>query len=102
MNLPATIESVKKHAEEAYPFECCGLLFESDDGKVFRSANWAVDRVHHFRITDDEYKAASRRGRVIGIYHSHINSAAEISPSDMNGIPLLCVYIIAAVYGGAV
>jgi proteasome lid subunit RPN8/RPN11 len=85
----AALGAVVAHARADAPLECCGLLIGSDEeigeawaaGNLRRSAvSFVVDPADHF--------AAIRRARstgraVIGAYHSHPESPAHPSATDV-------------------
>jgi proteasome lid subunit RPN8/RPN11 len=83
-------DAVQAHALEARPVECCGLL--GGDGhvisSVYRLRNEA-DRpeTRYFASPEDLFaamKAMRQEGlEMMGIYHSHPNSSAYPSKSDV-------------------
>lgn len=92
------VEEMKRHAEEAYPHECCGLLVgRIEDGGRTRvvSATCRVEntfeedeRFHRMAIEPLEYAKAERlhasRGLgVVGNYHSHPDHPAVPSQFDL-------------------
>jgi proteasome lid subunit RPN8/RPN11 len=92
------VEEMKRHAEEAYPHECCGLLVgRIEDGGRTRvvSATYRVEntfeedeRFHRMAIEPLEYAKAERlhasRGLgVVGNYHSHPDHPAVPSQFDL-------------------
>jgi proteasome lid subunit RPN8/RPN11 len=106
------LDEIRRHGEQTYPQECCGLLLGSmGDGvntlsEVYRVENvWEQSsgflrddiakyrseesRDNRFLITPDQYRRADdyARGRglgVIGYYHSHPDHRAEPSGYDLD------------------
>lgn len=94
MTIPAALlDEIRAHAEEAYPFECCGILI----GR--RGAEAAVTAVRrarnrHERQSRDRFemdpwdflaaeKEAGPSQEILGFYHSHPDHPAWPSPSDL-------------------
>jgi proteasome lid subunit RPN8/RPN11 len=92
------VEEIRRHAEEAYPLECCGLLIgRIEDGGRTRivSERYKVEnrfeegeRHHRMAIEPLEYAKAERlhsaRGLgVVGNYHSHPDHPAVPSQFDL-------------------
>jgi proteasome lid subunit RPN8/RPN11 len=92
------VEEIRRHAEEAYPHECCGLLVgRIEDGGRTRvvAATYRVEntfeegeRFHRMAIEPLEYAKAERlhaaRGLgVVGNYHSHPDHPAVPSQFDL-------------------
>ena len=92
------IEEIKRHAEEAYPHECCGLLIGriKDGGRTrvvsetYRVENTFEEGERHHRMAIEplEYAKAEKlyaaRGLgVIGNYHSHPDHPAVPSQFDL-------------------
>ncbi|HZT57312.1 MAG TPA: M67 family metallopeptidase [Pyrinomonadaceae bacterium] len=92
------VEEIRRHAEEAYPHECCGLLIgRIEEGGRTRtvSATYRVEntfeegeRFHRMAIEPLEYAKAERlhaaRGLgVVGNYHSHPDHPAVPSRFDL-------------------
>lgn len=107
------IGGIRKHAQLAYPHECCGALLGraiGDDKHV--AAIEPVDNRRdgdaarrRFLITADDYRAiesvARRRNLdVVGFYHSHPDHPAHPSDFDReHALPWLS-YVIVAVSNG--
>ena len=92
----ADYESVRRHGEETYPHECCGVLLGhvADDGtrtvtSVARAGNTRTDSPHNRYNVDPRdqiriQKEARERGEdVIGYYHSHPDHPARWSRTDL-------------------
>jgi proteasome lid subunit RPN8/RPN11 len=112
--LPRAIyDDLRAHAEQAYPWECCGALL----GRA-TPQGWQVESV--MRATNacagsarDRYEIApvelvrilrDARGRgleVAGFYHSHPDHPAECSATDLTEAHWLgCFYVITEVIQG--
>jgi cell wall-associated NlpC family hydrolase len=75
---------IGKHAQEAMPFEACGLvvnLFGSQT--AIRCKNSSAFPKSNFRIHPREYEAAERCGEIVACYHSHVYRPAKASQEDM-------------------
>jgi proteasome lid subunit RPN8/RPN11 len=95
----AALAAMHAHAEEAFPEECCGVLFASPGGQVVRRMTNIQNRLHaadpvHTRDARTAYQMdtrelyeVSRTGdqpgwRIVLFYHSHPNHGAYFSPTD--------------------
>ena len=94
---------VFQHARECYPEECCGLLLGIDAHgplRVLRCANVQsaraargesdLDARRAFWIDEQELlhalRDADQRGeRLVAVYHSHVDTAAYLSFTDLAG-----------------
>ena len=94
---------VFQHARECYPEECCGLLTGADGEsptRVVRCTNVQSTRVARgesdldarraFWIDEQELlnalRGAEQRGeRLVVVYHSHVDTAAYLSHTDLEG-----------------
>jgi proteasome lid subunit RPN8/RPN11 len=83
------IAGIEKHAWEASPHECCGLLAGRDDvvEQLYRLTNTAVHpEIRYFADPKGIFQAQklmrSRDETLLGIYHSHPRSEAYPSPTD--------------------
>lgn len=65
------VESIKKHALEAYPNECCGLIV---NGVYHPCTNAAEDPLNDFKIPKNEYLSLYNQGVVEAVIHSHTHS----------------------------
>jgi proteasome lid subunit RPN8/RPN11 len=87
---------VKRHGEEGYPHEVCGLLVGSyEDGRSIRNVRevhpagnlnreraadrYDLDPLDYIRI---EREAQARRLEVVGVYHSHPDHPSRPSETD--------------------
>lgn len=82
-------EGMLRHATEASPQECCGLLL-GDPGcirEIVPTPNVAADPVRRFEVDPGAHFAAVRRARtagleVVGAYHSHPKGSSVPSETD--------------------
>jgi proteasome lid subunit RPN8/RPN11 len=110
----ALLEVCKKHAEKAYPNECCGILIGKNErdaavSEAISADNQRTDSARNRYLIDPrEYLRLERetdaRGlRILGIYHSHPDVAAQPSAFDQeNAWPFFSYLIISVVKGRAV
>ena len=112
------LDDIKRHAEQEYPRECCGLLIGriEDDGRT-RAVVWTYpvsnawgesDTMHRrMLITPEDYMRAERQFAkeglgVVGNYHSHPDHPAVPSEFDLKNLapwPTMS-YIVVSVRGG--
>jgi proteasome lid subunit RPN8/RPN11 len=83
------LTEVVRHAREAAPAECCGLLLGHDDeiAEAVRTRNVADQDQSRFVVDPKDHidgrREARRRGlEVVGFYHSHPRSPASPSETD--------------------
>jgi proteasome lid subunit RPN8/RPN11 len=90
LELPkALMEAIVEHARQEFPNECCGLLAGRGARveRLFRGSN--VDRSPYtYRLDPQEqlrfFKVIDAEGlELLGIYHSHTQSAAYPSRTDV-------------------
>jgi proteasome lid subunit RPN8/RPN11 len=106
-------ESLRKHGEETYPHECCGVLlgtFSRGDRtveKVVRCGNTRDDRPQdRYHIDPKELIRIQRESmqqglEIVGFYHSHPDHPAQWSQTDLAEAHWLgCSYVITAVEKG--
>jgi proteasome lid subunit RPN8/RPN11 len=107
-------EALRRHGEETYPHECCGVLlgrFEEDDSRVVtstaRCGNTRTDSLHNrYNIDPRELVRTQREGRergedIVGFYHSHPDHPAQWSKTDFEEAHWIgCSYVITAVEKG--
>jgi proteasome lid subunit RPN8/RPN11 len=107
-------EALRKHGEETYPYECCGVLLGqmNDDGHrivttTARCGNTRDDSPHNrYHIDPKELIRIQREGRargedIIGFYHSHPDHPAQWSSTDLAEAHWFgCSYVITAVAKG--
>ena len=106
-------EALRRHGEETYPYECCGVLlgrFE-DGGRVVtstaRCGNTRDDSPQNrYHIDPKEVIRIQREGRerqedIIGFYHSHPDHPARWSSTDLAEAHWFgCSYVITSVERG--
>jgi proteasome lid subunit RPN8/RPN11 len=110
----AEFEALRRHGEETYPHECCGVLlgqFEDDGTRhvtsIARCGNTRDDSPHNrYNIDPRELIRIQREGRergedIVGFYHSHPDHPAQWSQTDLAEAHWLgCSYVITAVEKG--
>jgi len=107
-------DTIRRHGEETYPHECCGVLLgRSEDGvneveEAVRAGNTRTDSAHNrYQIAPQELVKIQRLGRergldIVGFYHSHPDHPAQWSMTDFAEAHWLgCSYVITAVEKGA-
>lgn len=84
-----------RHAERAYPNECCGAMLGQQDGgtaAVLRAApienSYDGSQRNRYEIKPDDLLEADRQARrqgldLIGVYHSHPDCDAYFSETDL-------------------
>jgi proteasome lid subunit RPN8/RPN11 len=107
-------DSIRRHAEETYPHECCGVLLgRFDDGgtrvvtSTARCGNTRTDSAHNrYNIDPKELVRIQREGRgrgedIVGFYHSHPDHPAQWSATDFAEAHWIgCSYVITSVEKG--
>ena len=106
-------EEIRRHGEETYPHECCGVLLGqmNDDGRVVtstaRAGNTRTDSAHNrYNIDPKDLIRIQREGRqrgedIIGFYHSHPDHPARWSQTDLAEAHWFsCSYVITSVEKG--
>lgn len=107
-------DSLRRHGEETYPHECCGVLLGNleDDGtravtSIARAGNTRTDSAHNrYHIDPKELIRIQREGRergedIIGFYHSHPDHPAQWSSTDLAEAHWFgCSYVITSVEKG--
>jgi proteasome lid subunit RPN8/RPN11 len=107
-------ESLRRHGEETYPFECCGVLLGNFQGEnrvvddVARCTNTRADRPQDRYYIDPkeliriQRDAAAKGLDIVGFYHSHPDHPARWSQTDLAEAHWLgCSYVITSVENGA-
>lgn len=109
--LPASLaRQIEKEGSEAYPNECCGILYGRDQagGRVVEVIEAVpnvydeVERYHRFSISPQQLMAAEKKagleGRlVLGFYHSHPDHPARPSETDRQYAWPFYSYIIVSI-----
>jgi proteasome lid subunit RPN8/RPN11 len=106
-------ESVRRHGEETYPHECCGVLLGrvEEAGRVVtsiaRCGNTRNDSPQNrYNIDPRELIRIQREGRdrgedIVGFYHSHPDHPARWSATDFAEAHWYgCSYVITSVAKG--
>jgi proteasome lid subunit RPN8/RPN11 len=106
--------ALRRHGEETYPHECCGILLGrmDDDGartvtSTARCGNTRTDSPQNrYNIDPRELVRIQREGRergedIVGFYHSHPDHPAHWSPTDFEEAHWIgCSYVITSVDKG--
>jgi proteasome lid subunit RPN8/RPN11 len=104
-------EQLRRHGEETYPHECCGVLLGrvgDDEVKHVRAVmpceNQRSDSLHNrYSINPRELVRIQREARerdqdIVGFYHSHPDHPARWSPTDLAEAHWTgCSYVITSV-----
>jgi proteasome lid subunit RPN8/RPN11 len=106
-------EAIRRHGEETYPHECCGVLLGQmeDDARIVtstaRAGNTRTDSAHNrYNIDPKELVRIQRQARernedIIGFYHSHPDHPAQWSQTDLADAHWFgCSYVITSVEKG--
>src|SRR5579863_559882 len=106
-------DQIRRHGEETYPHECCGVLLGqmNDDHRLVTSvagcANTRDDSPHNrYNIDPRELIRIQREGRgrgedIVGFYHSHPDHPPRWSSTDLAEAHWIgCSYVITSVEKG--
>ena len=109
----AVFNELRRHGEETYPHECCGVLLgHSEDGvnsvhAAVKAGNTRTDSAHNrYSIAPQELVKIQRQGRdrgwdIVGFYHSHPDHPAQWSQTDFAEAHWIgCSYVITSVEKG--
>ena len=104
---------IRRHGEETYPHECCGILMGTAQGDVrsvqttVRCGNTRTDSPQNrYNIDPRELVRAQRQAHeqgldIIGFYHSHPDHPARWSQTDFEEAHWIgCSYVITTVEDG--
>lgn len=104
------LDSIRKHGEAAFPYECCGLLLgRLENGDKFLeelypvSNAWEENAQHHRflispdRLIEGENYARRKNLEVLGFYHSHPEAEARPSSFDLEHAWPFYSYIIVSI-----
>jgi proteasome lid subunit RPN8/RPN11 len=107
------LEQLRKHGEQTYPHECCGILvgtFDEDGNRVEvveASGNTRADSPHNrYQISPADLLRAQREANaagldIVGFYHSHPDHPARWSSTDLAEAHWTgCSYVITSVEKG--
>jgi proteasome lid subunit RPN8/RPN11 len=109
-------DAIRRHAAEAYPYECCGALIgaaiddelvelvEIVDAKPLDNVTEEGPR-RRFRVSATDYRQSEARARelgaeLVGFYHSHPDHPAQPSQYDLDHAWPNFSYVIVAVAHG--
>ncbi len=108
------LAALRRHGEETYPHECCGVLLGHIDGEkrrvtaTVRAGNTRLDALHNrYSIDPKELVRIQREARqqgldIVGFYHSHPDPPARWSRTDLLEAHWIgCSYVITSVEKGA-
>ena len=106
-------DSLRRHGEETYPHECCGVLLGQMEGdtrvvtSVVRCGNTREDSPQNrYNIDPRELIRIQREGRergedIVGFYHSHPDHPPRWSATDLAEAHWIgCSYVITSVEKG--
>lgn len=106
---PQALKAMTDHAEAAFPNECCGFFYGSEDGQI-RTVTISTevtnskegDQRRRFAISDKDYLNAERHAAregltLLGVYHSHPLHPAIPSEHDLAVALPYFSYIIVSV-----
>jgi proteasome lid subunit RPN8/RPN11 len=103
---------MRRHCEEEYPSEACGIVIGFTVGDERRVAeavpccNAASNALRRYSIDPIELIRVQKQARangleIIGFYHSHPGHPAEPSPTDLEDAHWIgCSYVIMSVVQG--
>ena len=103
-----SLQTIRDHGAETFPYECCGALIEVDGVIVeaYKMENTTSGgAARRFRIGPDGYRQAEARARarggsLAGFYHSHPNEPARPSAYDLEHAWPNLTYVIISVRAG--
>jgi len=111
---PVVIDTIRRHASAAYPYECCGALIGSagDGGAVEVVDARQLENVtdegprRRFRVSADDYRQSETHARrvgadLVGFYHSHPDHPAQPSQYDLDHAWPNFSYVIVSVRAGS-
>lgn len=106
-------DAIRRHGEETYPHECCGVLLGhsaedvNDVEDSMRAGNTRTDSPENrYQIAPQELVKIQRLARergldIVGFYHSHPDHPARWSKTDFAEAHWIgCSYVITAVDEG--
>ena len=107
-------DQLRRHGEESYPHECCGVLqgeFDEVGGKAVKAVvpcgNTRTDSpANRYRISPSELLRIQREALlaghdIVGFYHSHPDHPAQWSATDLAEAHWTgCSYVITSVEKG--
>lgn len=109
----SAIKALRTHAEMAYPNECCGALLGTLNGldwqidEAIEAINICTDstqtryQIAPAEVAKIELEARLRGLAIAGFYHSHPDSSAHWSITDLREAHWHgCIYVITSVWQG--
>lgn len=109
---PSDYDAIRRHGEETYPNEGCGILIGTIQGptrtvrSTIRCNNISGSAQTRYDIDPRELIRAQREAHVrgldvVGFYHSHPDHPARWSPTDLKQAHWIgCSYVITAIDNG--
>jgi len=78
------MEHARNHADECYPMEAAGLFIEvgCKGGKIEFMPCGMSHYTNAFMISPHKWLEAETRGRIVGVFHSHVNEPPILSGWD--------------------
>ena len=106
--MTGVLETIRRHAAETYPHECCGALLEREGTiiEAFPLPNTTAEGARRrFLVGPSDYAAAEQRARQLGaalngFYHSHPDHPAIPSQHDLEQAWPNLSYVIVSVTAG--
>ena len=107
------LKVMQQHAQEAYPYECCGFFYGEENGNRRIDEARPVtnskegDQRRRFEVSPRDYMQAERYAdesgkTLLGVYHSHPDHPARPSEHDLKQAVPYFSYIILSVQKGKV
>jgi proteasome lid subunit RPN8/RPN11 len=106
-------DAIRRHGEQTYPHECCGILIGTMEGdirtvsSIVRCNNICADSPQtRYDIDPRELIRAQREAHdrgleIVAFYHSHPDHPAQWSPTDLQEAHWIgCSYVITSVDNG--
>jgi proteasome lid subunit RPN8/RPN11 len=77
------LQEFQAHAQAEHPREACGLLIAIDGKERYIECRNAAEEPHqHFVLPAEDWLAATMRGTILAVCHSHPDAAATPSLAD--------------------
>jgi proteasome lid subunit RPN8/RPN11 len=107
---PSDFDAIRRHGEETYPHECCGILIGTIAGdmrtvlrtipctNICTSSPQSRYDIDPRELIGAQREAQQRGLDIVGFYHSHPDHPAEWSPTDLEQAHWIgCSYVITSV-----
>jgi [CysO sulfur-carrier protein]-S-L-cysteine hydrolase len=84
------LDEIVAHAREDVPNECCGMIAgrNGEATRIYRARNAEASPYRYLIHPQDQFRITmeieDREEEIAAIYHSHTNSRAEPSQTDIN------------------